>query len=257
MVPAPPDEVAWGFPNRATPIGSAAYYAVRFCAPGQHERNALLLAWYDLVQQIVEQHADPGVARLKLDWWRQEVALLNDSRCRHPLTLALQDSGVDAAAVTPMTAILDAADAEIRSPQVYDDDAFATACRRSLGNFFVLLNRLDKPAPENDRYCIECGAYCAAVERIRQLAHSPQRVPPDAGATLLRESPPEQRARRLETLLAGFDITPTRPLPALAARLLALSKAMHNKIRNSGYPVADTLVARAPIALLWTAWRCR
>lgn len=257
MAPASPDDAAWGFPNRATPIGSAAYYAVRFCPLGQRERNALLLAWYDLVQEIVKQHTDPGAARLKLDWWRQEVTLLNDSRCRHPLTQALQDAGVDAAAVAPMTAILETADGEIRSPQVRDDDAFAAACRRSFGNFFVLLNRLDAITPENDRHCRECGAYCAAVERIRQLARSPLRVPPDTRAAALRALSPEQRGRRLEALLAGFDNAPTRPLPALAARLLALSKAMHNKIRNSGYPVADALVERAPIGLLWTAWRCR
>ena len=255
MTPASPDDGAWGFPNRAIPVGSAAYYAVRFCPPEQRERNALLLAWYELVQEIVEQHTDPGVARLKLDWWRQEVSLLSVRRCRHPLTVALQNTGVGAGSEIPMSAIIEAADDEIRSPQVHDDAAFTANCRRSFGGLFVLLNRLDGLAPEGERSCVECGGYCAAVERIRQLSRSPQRVPPDLGTATLRQSPAEWRTQRLDALLAAFDSTPTRPLPVLAARLLALSKAMHKKIRNSGYPVADTLVERAPIALLWTAWR--
>ncbi len=46
-------------------------------------------------------------------------------------------------------------------------------------------------------------------------------------------------------------------LPDLARRLTALAGAMHRKMRRSGYPVADTLIQRAPIGHLWTAWRCR
>lgn len=260
MTSASPDDAQWRFPNRATPVGSAAYYAVRFAPPAQRERNAGLLAWFDLVAQIAERPLDPGVARLKLDWWRQEVDNLQRGAVRHPLAIALHAQGLGPGATTPMQHIIDALDRRLRAPAVADLQDFAADCRQTYGELFVLLGASQSREGFDRQHCIESGAYCAAVEHIRLAAQQPQRLPPACAPSALGRLDSAQRVDRLDALLREFaaDTSPSgRPIPDLARRLTALAAAIHKKMRSKGYPVVETLVERAPIANLWTAWRCR
>lgn len=260
MTSLPSDPSEWRFPNEATPPGSPNYYAVRFSPPAQRERNALLLAWYALIQAIADQPHDPGVARIKLDWWRGEIANLGRRAARHPLAVELQQMGFPSTALGSMQSVIDAADATIRAPRIEHDDAFVRACRGSLGNFFVLFAALDTQPQHDPRLCMLAGTYCDAVERIRRLAASPHRVPPELAPLALRDLPAAQRTRRLDRLLEPLRVDAQQAasrIPDFPRRLTALSGALHNKMRRTGYPVAYTLMDRAPIAHLWTAWRCR
>ena len=259
MPSTPPDSEAWRFPNRATPIGSPNYYAVRFSPESQRDRNAGLIAWYELVQGIADRPLDPGVARLKLDWWRDELERLGARQARHPLALALQDYLPDPRVLQPMQAILEAAEADVRAPQPLDDLAFGQACRNSFGQFFVLLAALEPAAYFDRQRCIEAGGYCAAVERIRRLTEAPHRVPADLAPRSLGRLDAARRRVRLQRLFDQFvALGPNHGArnPPFADRLLALASATHKKMRCKGYPVTDRLIERAPVAHLWTAWRC-
>lgn len=250
----------WDFPNASTPVGSAAYYAVRFSPEPLRRRNALLFAWYQLVQTVAENPLDPGAARLKLDWWRQELEHILRATARHPLAVELQITGLEASAVSVMGKVIDTAEEEIRAASLSNDDAFAAACRGSLGNMFLVLARVEHMAGYDAGDCLELGAYCAAVERIRHLAACPQRVPAELNPQRLRRLDQIQRTALIETLLERFqggNGAGTGRIPDFARRLTALARAMHSKMHRLRYPVADTLVERAPIAHLWTAWRCR
>jgi len=241
-------------------VGSATYYAVRFSPEPLRQRNALLFAWYELIQAIAEHPHDPGAARLKLDWWRQEVANIARGKARHPLAIQLQQVGLNEHALPGMIAVIDRADTEIRSPSLVDWDAFATACRDSLGNLFLLLGQLEYESGHDADHCVELGTYCAAVERIRQLPRAPQRVPQDLNLRALEQLAPAQRAERIELVLDRFDGADrscTGSAPDFARRLTALARAMHSKMRRRGYPIIGNPIDRAPIAHLWSAWRCR
>lgn len=258
MTATQPDLSEWAFPNRSTPVGSAVYYAVRFSPEPLRQRNALLFAWYDLVQGIAEHPLDPGAARLKLDWWRQEIGNIAQGTARHPLAIQLQQAGLGGRAQAPMGAVIDTADEEIRMPGLTDEDAFLTACRKSLGNVFILLSQAETGSDHSVDDCIETGGYCAAIERIRRLPRSPHRVPHALHLQALEKLTPTQRADRIEQVLDRFsdmDRTDIRPIPDFARRLTALAHAMHSKMRRKGYPISDRLIDRAPIAHLWTAWR--
>ena len=76
----------WRFPNSATPEGSDTYYAARFAPKAKRDRLALAFAWTQELAQIRARASDPGVARLKLDWWREELVRAQAGRPRHPLT---------------------------------------------------------------------------------------------------------------------------------------------------------------------------
>jgi phytoene synthase len=254
-----PEGPHWGFPNPATPLGSPAYYAVRFSTEHRRLGFALLLAWYREIRAIAAHPADPGAARLKLDWWRQELNATAHGEARHPLAVALQD----ALAVTPgdaaLAGIIDATEEEISQPTLADADAFTDACRRTGGNLFLGLGRFEQTAELARRTCMETGAYCDAVERIRLVAGCPHRLPAGLGPVALTTLDAAQRTIHLESLLGAFDLPAGRcpaGLPEPARRLTALATGLHTKMRRRGYPVADTLIDRAPIAHLWTAWRC-
>ena len=72
------------FPNIATPPGSSAYYLVRFSPPGLRDRQAVLFAWRRELQRLLNS-SDPGVARIKLDYWRRELQPAQRAQSRHPL----------------------------------------------------------------------------------------------------------------------------------------------------------------------------
>ncbi len=257
---ASPETTEWHFPNRAAPLGSPAYYAVRFSPPVQRQRDALLIAWEHLIQDIAERPIDPGVARTKLDWWRAEIANLSTGRARHPLALALQAQGLAAPATAAMISVIDAAEDDIRSPSPADESAFAASCRQGRGSFFELLAQLENAGDDVTTACRDAGGYCAAIERVQRLAERPERVPPALSPTSLGRLSRAQRVRRFDELFGQFDISSlgeAPPLPGLARRLTALAMALHNKIRRTGYAVSDQLIDRPPIAHLWTAWRCR
>lgn len=250
----------WDFPNHATPIGSATYYAVRFSPSAQRDQVARLIAWYGLIRSVAIAPPDPGVARLKLDWWREEVTHLGDGRVRHPLTGKLRQAGLDTSAERAMLAVIDATEDEIRDPALRDTAAFTAACSRTRGSLFELFGRLDTTLTYDASACRSAGGYCAAVERVRRFAELPRRLPQDLAPAKLASMTADERRSRLEALLsasAGGTTAVHGSLPDPARRLWALAKAMHRKLRATGYPVANTVLDRAPIARLWTAWRGR
>lgn len=255
---SPDDSIEWQFPNAATPQGSAEYYAVRFSAPARCSLHAMLLAWHKTVRDICDRPHDPGVARLKLDWWRNEIDVFQSDRSRHPLLRGLRDNGLNAPAAGAMLAVIDAAGKALDHPEITDDADFVASCRGDRGTLFTLLQTIDG-SPDMSDVAEDVGGYCSAVTRIQRLAERPDQVPPDCSPESLRAMPAAQRRARLDALLQHFTSPKqaSRQLPEVARRLSANAIAMHKKIRHTRYAVADRLIDRAPLALLWTAWRAR
>lgn len=219
----------------------------------------MLLAWYDLIDETACKPFDPGVARLKLDWWRTEIATLTSGTPRHPLALAMVAEGIDGRVIPQMLSIIDAAEQGILEPQAADDDAFADRCRAGKGNLFAAIAAAQSLTSDSHYACIEAGGYCAAVGHIQKTALAAHRLPIGVNVDNLRCLTVEQRAARLESLTDCFDRSAqiVHTLPGFARRMTVLATAIHDKMRRRDYPVLDELVDRPPIAHLWTAWRCR
>ena len=259
-MPTLPTTGEWDFPNAATPLGSPAYYAIRFSAPEARQRFALLFAWRQQIVDISAQAHDPGVARLKLDWWREEIATIVEGRPRHPLAEALSKTRLAPTILEPMRGMIDAAETELMSDGVADDQAFTQACRDEGGNLFRLLNAAATDCSDDEVPCSDLGGYCSAVERVRLGARQPRRIPRDL-ARMIGDNPADASLRERCAALLPEPVAPStagqEPIPGVCRRLLALGRAMHVKLARKGYPVAEMLVERPPIAHLWTAWRCR
>jgi phytoene synthase len=75
--------------QKAAASGSSFYYAFMFLPK---PRRAAITAFYAFcreVDDVVDEVSDPGVARTKLAWWRNEVALAFDGKPSHPVMVAL------------------------------------------------------------------------------------------------------------------------------------------------------------------------
>ena len=239
----------WLFPNAATPLGSGNYYAVRFSPQPQRDLNAMLLAWYDTIAGIALTPTDPGVARLKLDWWRSEItATLDEQKPRHPLMIGLSRVGLPTEAAAPMNALIDAAEERVRAPHIPDADAFDKVCSESGGRLFELFCASDPEPTYNTARARELGRYW---EANRRLCLGPE------DATAL---PATYDAAQLETLLRHPDAGSRlrdEPIPDIAKRLVAVASAMAAKLRRYRARGNMRAIERPPIAHLWTAWRGR
>lgn len=77
-------------PEETTPPrGSSLYYALRFSAPVARPWLQQLHRLGREVQGIPDMVSEPGIARLKLQWWEEELERLFAGTPRHPLTRVL------------------------------------------------------------------------------------------------------------------------------------------------------------------------
>ena len=75
--------------QRAAASGSSFYYSFVFLEPAKRQAITALYAFCREVDDIVDECADPHLARTKLAWWRTEIAHLYAGQPSHPVTQAL------------------------------------------------------------------------------------------------------------------------------------------------------------------------
>ncbi|GJM05504.1 MAG: squalene synthase HpnD [marine bacterium B5-7] len=77
--------------NKAIPDGSNLYYATLFEA----EKNKAIIiglhAFLYELTEIIQECSDPGLARVKLHWWQEEIERLFHQQPRHPITRYLNE----------------------------------------------------------------------------------------------------------------------------------------------------------------------
>jgi phytoene synthase len=76
--------------DKAAQSGSSFYYSFLFLPPERRQAITALYALCREVDDVVDEVQDPGVARVKLAWWREEIANLYAGHPQHPVTRALQ-----------------------------------------------------------------------------------------------------------------------------------------------------------------------
>jgi len=259
----------WRFPNPATPPGSSAYYAIRFAPAPLRDPLAALFGWRRQVRAILDDVSDPGVARLKLDWWRDELARSATGAPRHPLSQALTPTIAEhALPVAPFLSIAARVEDELRGRRAADDEA------QRQGALFELAARCHgtSAAAELDR-ARRVGGWCGQVRRIRdagRLLRRSREVLPESrlAAAGLNHEGLVSRAQRprlpelirpmAETLAAeqpeDRDLASLPALLRIQARLHAVLLA---ELARSHYAVTDQRIGLTPLRKLWIAWRAR
>lgn len=75
--------------DKAARSGSSFYYSFLFLPPEQRQAITALYAFCREVDDVVDESSDPQLARVRLDWWRDEIARLFAGSAQHPVSLAL------------------------------------------------------------------------------------------------------------------------------------------------------------------------
>ena len=74
----------------AAPAGSSLYYATLFYQPADKYKLLTVFALLAELNKTVLNCQDPGVARMKLQWWMEELERLYAAQARHPVTKSMQ-----------------------------------------------------------------------------------------------------------------------------------------------------------------------
>ena len=76
--------------EKAAASGSSFYYSFLFLPDQQRRAITALYAFCREVDDIVDEVSEVGVGRMKLAWWRAEIARLYEDEPSHPVARALQ-----------------------------------------------------------------------------------------------------------------------------------------------------------------------
>jgi 15-cis-phytoene synthase len=77
--------------NKAIPDGSNLYYASLFETPANKKIIITTHAFLIELSDIILECSDPGVARIKLKWWQEEIERLFNNEARHPVSRQMQE----------------------------------------------------------------------------------------------------------------------------------------------------------------------
>jgi len=75
--------------EKAAKSGSSFYYSFLFLPPEQRKAITALYAFCREVDDIVDEYADPQIARIKLQWWRDSMHETFSGNPQHPVQKAL------------------------------------------------------------------------------------------------------------------------------------------------------------------------
>ena len=120
--------------NKAAQSGSSFYYSFRFLPPDRRRAITALYAFCREVDDVADEVADIDVARIKLGWWRAELANLFQGHPQHPVTKALAPSlnpfGVDQARLNE---IIDGMEMDLTRHRYKDFESLKLYCHRVAG----------------------------------------------------------------------------------------------------------------------------
>jgi phytoene synthase len=274
----PAGSAEWRYPNRATPPGSSLYYAVRFAPRELRDTLATLAGFRHEVRAILDEVSDPGVARLKLDWWRDEIRRTLEGAPRHPLSHVLCATLKPAAfgdglPAGPFLAMADAVEHALRHERPADTAALRAADTQDLGALFELLARVHGERDENATASARrIGGWCAGVRRLRDagllLRRDRSVLPTDTlaaaglghealASTEHRHRLPQLLAPEAEALRAAAPVAASDAVPRALRIQQRIHEALLEELRRSELAVVDQRIGLTPLRKFWIAVRTR
>lgn len=264
--------------RKAIQSGSSFYYSFLFLPPQRRRAITALYAYCREVDDVVDECHDPGVARSKLAWWRQEVGNLYAGKASHPVTQALSS------AITPygieqqhMLELIDGMAMDLDYNRYPNFDTLKLYCHRVAGVVGIMSAGIfgyqDKRTLE---YADRLGLALQLTNIVRDVGEDARRnriyLPLDElqrynvreddiraarESSGFRELMTFQIERALEhydqafTWLPDIDRRAQRPGMVMAA----IYRTLLEEIRNDGSHVLTRRTSLTPMRKLWIAWK--
>jgi phytoene synthase len=254
------------FPNQATPTGSTAYYVCR-SAPVS-SRNTLA-AIFQFRQTLFDLYgiSDPGVARLKLQWWQQQL-MQTPTGATHPLVGTLSPLLTDNNRLQEQLGLLfQAVDYQLHRQHYPDCNALLETADAIGGTIaLMILSSGDYPV---DAHAVQAGGFILLTEWLQQLGRltrqnihllpdglivkhqlDRQQLLSDMKQQMINEAINDLATQLLSD--KRFDrISPTKgPL----GTYLKLRKKLFALLEKENFDVMHQRISLTPMSKAWTAF---
>lgn len=263
--------------NKASPDGSNLYYATIF-EPSRDKAIIISLhAFLHELSGIIHTCSDPGIARIKLAWWQEEIERLFRHQARHPITKQLHECiRLEPDLKTTFNSIIECFDRFVFIEQVKSLDAILSlygatagdiwqlcACQlhptasaslkpmRDMGSIYQFIRCLQQPNTYiNETRCIVPGNHIKQTELLNFRSETEKRKlnQAEAFSPLLFE---------LKTRLDGIyqhlkENDADCFQHALIMNRLAVKTC--DEILRDGCRLLDTNISLTPVRKVWIAW---
>ncbi|MGH8676916.1 MAG: presqualene diphosphate synthase HpnD [Burkholderiales bacterium] len=264
--------------ERAAKSGSSFYYSFLFLPPERRRAITALYAFCREVDDVVDECTDAAVARMKLAWWRSEIAAVFSGQAQHPVACALVPVvGQFKLPESRFQAIIDGMEMDLVHNRYADFDTLKHYCDHVAGVVGLMAAEIFGYRERATlRYAEELGTAFQLTNIIRDVGEDARRgriyLPLDelsrfdlTPSDILQRKETEsfralihfqiERAReyygRAFSALPQADRRPQRPGLVMAA----IYRTLLDKIEAGGCRVLNSRVTLSPIRKLWIAWK--
>ena len=262
---------------KAAQSGSSFYQSFRFLPPERRRALTAVYAFCREVDDVVDEAADPDLARIKLAWWRNDVAAAFSGRPQHPVTRAL--APIVRSFDLPerhFQAVIEGMAMDLDQNRYSDFATLERYCDRVAGVVGLMSAEIfgyEDPATRD--YARDLGIAFQLTNIIRDVGEDAARnrvyLPQDelgrhgvTEADLFARRVTPQFTSLMTVQVARARTFYARAMAALPARdrraqrpgliMAAIYRALLRKIERSGYVVLDRRIGLTPLTKAWIAW---
>jgi phytoene synthase len=264
--------------DKAARSGSSFYYSFLFLPPERRRAITALYAFCREVDDVVDETSDPGLARVKLDWWVGEVDRLYGGAPQHPVTLALAAHlGAYDITRSRLIEVIDGMRMDLEQNRYLDYTGLRLYCRRAAGVVGEMASGIfGRTDPQTLRYADTLGLAFQLTNIIRDVGEDArkgriylpiedlQRFGLTAADILATRHSPKfvelmrfQAARARDCYREAYALLPESDRRSQRPGLImsAIYSTLLDEIERDGFLVLDRRTSLTPIRKLLLAWR--
>lgn len=264
--------------QKAAHSGSSFYYSFLFLPEAKRRAITALYAFCREVDDVVDECTDISVARMKLAWWRKEVASAYQGKPQHPVTRALSEvAGTFKLQEQHLLQIIDGMEMDLDYDRYPDFEALKPYCYRVASVVGLLSAEIfGYQDPRTLGYAADLGLAFQLTNIIRDVGEDARRgriyLPLDemqqhgVSTTDILQARETDNFRRLMEFqirrALGFYDQAFAQLPAADRKpqragiiMAAIYRTLLEEIRSDGCRVLTRRTSLTPLRKLWIAWK--
>lgn len=264
--------------EQAAGSGSSFYYSFLFLPTEQRQAITALYAFCREVDDVVDECSEQTVARIKLNWWREEIKRVFHGQAQHPVGIALAKSiHKFKLEEKHFYSIIEGMLMDTQQSRYQDFDELLTYCYRVAGVVGLLAIEIFGYKNQNTKiYAEKLGLAFQLTNILRDVREDAVRnriyLPLDELERFnvseqellsgnmtdnIRELFAFQAKRADECYLEAYQILPTEDRFSQRGGLVmaAIYHALLERIRKINYDVLNNSIRLSPLRKLWIAWR--
>ena len=264
--------------NKAAASGSSFYYSFRFLPEQKRHAIIALYAFCREVDDVVDETTDTNVARVKLQWWREEIQKLFHGTPTHPVTLALKEHTPNFNLAEELfIEIIDGMEMDLDYDSYPTFKELSLYCYRvasvvglltveifgyedrktlkyahELGMAFQLTNILRDVHEDAVR-----GRVYLPLDELERFGVKPEDLQENVTTENVVKLFEFQKNRAMQYYKKAFDLLPKKDRYAQRSGVIMaeIYLAILQEIEKDGFKVLEHRIRLTPIRKLWLAWK--